>query len=201
MKYYPVQSPLHFLDARVKIACLLLLTLAALALPFETAFLLFPLAISLFLLARIPLQQASWKTIATMSLFVFAIRALFQPAPAQIQGITIAKGVYYGILNAFYLAGVVLLVELLVKTTRPQELRDALRSFGLPKRLSLMLTIALQAIPLLQNKARKTLIAQKARGSERKLAPLALPLLHSVFNRAKKLSIALETRGFDPEKL
>ncbi len=192
IRYYPADSVLHKANAKLKILSFLSVTLSAIALPFEYAFLLFPLAIVLFILvAKIPLKQAGWKSIASMALFVFVIRLFLTPQ----------NGILGGVLNALYLAGVLLLVELLVKTTKPQDFRQALLGFGLPKRHAFMLTIALEAIPLFQAKAEKVRIAQTARGSKRKLLPMLIPLLHSLFERAKKLSIALEARGFSLEKL
>jgi len=137
------------------------------------------------------LERTAWKAVAALALFAFAVQIVFRSQ----------NGVYYGILNAAYVSGVILLAGLLITTTKPGDLRDALMQLGLPKKHAFMLTIALEAIPLLQAKAEKVRMAQNARGSERKLMPMLVPLLHSLFERAKKLSISLEARGFSPEKL
>lgn len=191
IKYSTGNSTLHKAKAKTKIRAFFTLTLAAAILPFEYAALLLPFALFLHAISKTPLERTAWKAVAALALFAFAMQIVFRPQ----------NGVYYGILNAAYVSGVLLLAGLLLITTKPGDLRDALMQMGLPKKHAFMLTIALEAVPLLQAKAEKVRMAQNARGSERKLMPMLVPLLHSLFERAKKLSISLEARGFSPEKL
>lgn len=202
LKYEPGSSALHSLGAGVKIALLFALSLLALALPFEFAALFLPGGILLFWLAGIPLRDADWKAIGIAALLVFAVRAAFQPEGFLAFGfIRTTKGVYFGTLNAAYLAGMLLFAEIFVKTTRPSGFAAGLRRLGIPNRIAFSFSIAIQALPLLQEKMKRTRIAQTARGGGKKLLPSVVPLLHGVFQRSKKMAIALESRGFNPDKL
>ncbi len=202
LKYRAGNGKLHSLGAKAKLACLFALTLAAIALPFEFAALFLPLGIALLMAAGIPLGEAGWKTMAVAAALVFAVRAAFQPGEITAFGLVrTTKGVYYGFLNAAYLAGMLLLVEVFVKTTRPSELARGLAEAGLPRKIAFSFSIALQALPQLQEKMARVRTAQTARGGGKNFSALLLPLLHAIFRRARKMAIALESRGFNPDKL
>lgn len=201
IRYYRTRSAVHSLGAKKKIAVLGVMALLALALPFEFSALTFPLGLAALAASRIPLREAGWKSLFFVGAFVFVVRALFDAQSFAWAGLTLTRGVYYGVLNALYLTGMLLLAEVAIKTTKPSAFASALRELGLGKRRSMMFSIALQAVPLFQGKIKRVEIAQKARGSRSRVFPLVVPVMHSLFQRARKMSIALEARGFDPEKL
>lgn len=200
IKYYRAQSAVHSLGAKTKIACLAAITILALALPFEFAALTLALGLIALAASRVPVREFGWKTIFTAGAIVFAVRALFDVQPLAMGGITLPKGVYYGILNALYLSGIFLLAEVAIKTTKPNDFASALRELGLGERKSTMFSIALQAVPLFQDKIKRVEIAQKTRGNGKSVFPLVIPVMHSLFQKANKMAIALEARGFDPER-
>jgi energy-coupling factor transporter transmembrane protein EcfT len=195
LKYFPARSALHSLDARAKIIALAALITLFVFLSLAFAALALPFALALWLAAKIPFRKiAEQKFLLLVALAPFAFRLAYEK--------TFYDGALAGALNACYALGVILLAELLVFTTRNAQFRAALLYFGLPKRVAFAFSLALQSIPLLQERVLRVRVAQQSRGARRRDAfALLAPVLHGVFARAKKLSIALEARGFDAEKL
>jgi biotin transport system permease protein len=74
-----------------------------------------------------------------------------------------------------------------------------LRPLGVnPAKLALMLALTIRFIPLLAEQVREVRMAQRARGVERSIAALFVPLLVKIFTMADDLAAALEARGYDP---
>ncbi len=168
----------------MKLPALVLLTALLIALPTGYAVALFVLSVLLYFLAGVSLP----KTVADHKLiFVFSLAA-FAFHWGDLQA---------GLFNYLYLCSLFLLSFLFVFTTAPAEINGALVYFRLPKTTAFMLSTAIASIPYFENKARKVRVAQAARGS-RAVLPLILPVLHSLFTRARNLAISLETRGFKP---
>jgi energy-coupling factor transporter transmembrane protein EcfT len=194
LKFFPARSALHSLDARAKIVALAALVALLVSLPLEVAAFALPLALTLWRVARLPLLKIfEQKFLLLIALAPFAFRFAYENS--------FARGVAAGALNACYAVGVILLAELLVFTTRNAALRAALVWFRLPKRVAFVFALALQSLPLLQNRVVRVRAAQQSRGARRRdsLALLA-PVLHGVFLRARKLAVAIESRGFNAEK-
>ena len=184
LKYLPGDSVLHSAGAGMKLAALLAMTLLLVILPLQFSPLFFAIAAALYLVSGVSLARtlSDHKLIFVFSLSAFA----FHWGDPQA-----------GLLNYLYLCSLFLLSFLFVFTTPPDKIGGALRSFGLPRSTAFMLSTAIASIPYFENKAGKVRIAQSARGSKA-LLPLILPVLHSLFRRARKLAISLETRGFKP---
>ncbi|TVR78158.1 MAG: energy-coupling factor transporter transmembrane protein EcfT [Rhodospirillales bacterium] len=66
-----------------------------------------------------------------------------------------------------------------------------------PAKVSLALSLALRFIPLLYDRVREIREAQRARGLERSVVSIAVPLLVRTLRMADDLTQALEARGFD----
>ncbi len=195
LKYFPAKSALHSLDSRAKIIALAALIALLVFLPLAYASLALPLALALWLASKIPFAKLVKQKFLLLVAFVpFVFRLAYEKS--------LAAGVVAGSLNACYALGIILLAELLVFTTRNAALRDALLYFRVPKRIAFMFALALQSLPLMQERVLRVRAAQQSRGARRRdsLALLA-PVLHGVFLRARKLAVALESRGFDAEKL
>lgn len=182
LKYVPSGSIAHRADARIKLVGLFLATLLLVALPLQYSVLFFAAAVALYLLAGVSLPRtvAGHKLIFVFSLAAFAFH--FNDFTA-------------GLLNYLYFSSLFLLSFLFVFTTSPSEINAALLYFRLPKTTSFMLSTAIASIPYFEGKASKVRIAQSVRGSKA-ILPLLLPVLHSLFARARNLAISLETRGF-----
>ncbi|MBU1197903.1 energy-coupling factor transporter transmembrane protein EcfT [Candidatus Micrarchaeota archaeon] len=182
-------SPLHKLSAVYALPAFVLLTISLVLFPLEYALAFLALLIPLYWISHLSLFQ-------TLShhrfLLVFAIVAfLFR---------LILTGQWpESVLSALYLTDLFLLSLLFWFTTTPAQLRDALHFYRVPRSLTFMFLLAFSALPLLQQQLQRVRIAQASRGNTRAVFPLLLPLLHSVFDRSRKLAISLESRGFQPE--
>jgi len=188
VKYVQGNSPLHLLDARVKIAGLAFLLLGALLLPLEESWLLLVLLFALYWLSGISLLWATAKNrlLLLFALVPFLVRVFF------------IGGVYAGAMNFIYIYFICFSSLLFIYSTRTHEIADALLFWSFPKKLVLMLSIALRYLPFLQRKLGHVRMAQEVRGGG-DFFSLAVPLFHFVFLQARKMAVALEVRGFGAE--
>ncbi len=224
--YIPGDSPLHRLDARLKMAASLVLMGAGFALVSPGSVLLHTLAVlALARLSGIPLWAflRGLRVFLWLFLFTAVLHLLFTPGEALLRLGPLAvtrEGLAGGGLTAWRLLAAIALSALLTHTTTPLEITRALewfaepfspllRRIGLPVQdLSLMMMMALRFIPILAEEAQRVFLAQKARGADlahgslpsraRSLLALLLPLFAGVFRRADDLALALESRGFVP---
>lgn len=219
-QYYPGQSPIHRLDARMKILLVIALivcvflaqTPAAYALCAALVF--FAVALSGVPLGRI---LRGLRPLWFVLLLTAVLNLLYTGGTPLISfwKITVTtEGLYR---TGAMLLRVVLLVlgtSLLTYTTSPVSLTDGLDrllsplgKIGLPvHEFSLMMTIALRFIPTLVEEVDKISSAQKARGSDletgrlsqrvRALIPILVPLFLSSFRRADELAVAMECRCY-----
>ena len=115
---------------------------------------------------------------------------------------------------ALLLAELVMLSMVLRRTTTPLEMTDTivrmiapLKKLGVDtEEFGLLLSIAIQFIPVLQEETRMIVRAQNARGARvnsgtpaqriRSIIPLVVPILVSAFRRGDELSQALLARGY-----
>lgn len=222
-QYYPVSSPIHRLDPRIK----LILTIAYIVMIFFVRtftgfgvialFLLF-----VILLSRVPLGKVlkSLKMIFVLVIFTFVMSALFYRGDAGdlLFKWGIVKLYKTGLLNAVKLAlRLMLLVmgpSLLTLTTTPVELTDGLESLLKPLSLmhipvhylAMVMSIALRLIPTLVEETDKIINAQKARCADfesgnlfkraKALLPILIPLFVSSFRRADELAYAMDSRCY-----
>ncbi len=195
LKYFPEKSFLHSIDARIKIIALPAFVALFVFLPLAYAALALPFALALWFASRVPLRKiVEQKFLLLIAAAPFAFRLLYEK--------TFEAGAVAGALNACYALGIILLAELFVFTTRNADVRSALLYFRVPKRVAFMFALALQSLPLLQERVFRVRTAQQARGARRRDSfALLVPILNGVFSRAKTLALALESRGFDAEKL
>jgi energy-coupling factor transport system permease protein len=196
--FIPRSSPIHKVDARVKILYLLLLLFILIAKQDLATLVIFSLVtLLLYLLSEIsPLQPLgdlgkSWIFV----LVPIALQVLINPL----------TGIYLGIINSIFLLNLILISLLLVYTTEIKSILQALVFFKVPTELAFMLTISLRFLPIMQEELNKIRIAQALRGYELSPfslpIPLIVPLLHSSLKRAMELAISLESRGFDSENI
>jgi len=219
-QYYPGNSLLHRLDPRVKIAGVILLSVAIFlprTWPGHLAAVLFTLA--LVALGRIPLRHIL-RGLRPILVFLI-ITALFNlfltpgepllrigPLVATREGLRLV-----GVTTTRLLL-LVTIASILTLTTSPIRLTDGLemmlrplRPIGVPAHeLALMMTIALRFIPTLAEEAERIMRAQQARGASfstgsllsrvRSLVPVLVPLFVAAFRRADELATAMEARGY-----
>ncbi len=220
-QYYPIDSFVHRLDPRVKLAVTLaLMTGLLLTQDLVSAVGWGLITIALVLAARLPaglvlrnLRAFMWLFALTMVVHVFftAGSPLVQ-LPLLGWKVTL-QGVERGLLYSFRLALLVVLAALLTLTTSPIELTDGLerllrplRRLGLPvHELSLMMSLALRFVPTLLEEADRLQKAQVSRGASfegsvlqrvRSVVPLVVPLFVSAFRRADELALAMDARCY-----
>ncbi len=221
-QYFPLASPIHRLDPRIKI----LLTIVYVISLFLVKRMLGFVVAALLMLVIILLSRISLKTVLKSVrplLFIIAFTAVFNvlygkgapvfPTVAWLSFLT-----WQGIRNAVFMAvRIILLVvgtSFLTYTTSPIMLTGAMESllsplkvFRLPvHELSMMMTIALRFIPTLVDETDKIINAQKARGADfetgnllrraKALIPILIPLIIWAFRRAEELADAMECRCY-----
>ncbi len=220
-QYFPVSSPMHRLDPRVKLV-LTVLYIVALFLPKTWVGLAIAVALlaAAYALARIPFSMVV-KSVRPILLLVTLTAALnlfynkdgtvlFQWWIFTVTDAGLAK-------TAFIIVRILCLIvgsSLLTYTTTPTALTDAIERLLSPLKavglnvheLAMMMTIALRFIPTLIEETDKIMSAQKARGADmesggllrriRSLLPVLIPLFASSFRRAYELALAMECRCY-----
>jgi len=219
-QHYPIDSPVHRLDARVKIACVLALVTGAFVAGSAAGILILVLfTLGIIYLSKLPPWQVlSGLRSVWVLLFITALAQLFF-SPGRVLWewgfISITNtGVQNGLLYSLRLAMAVILMCVLTMSTNSVELLTGLESLMSPLRLvrfpvqetAMVLTTALRFLPVLLGRAGEIARAQEARGADfssgrlvrraRSLLPLFVPLFVSCFRDADELGTALAARGY-----
>lgn len=196
--YLHRDSPIHRLGAGVKMGGLLAATLLVLALPGAVGALGAGL-VGLFALwlAKLPLGRVLRELRAPVLMLglLFGVQALVAGTGWADTLAAIAR-----------FAALILLATLVTLTTKVAAMVDLfervfaiLRPLGVnPAKLALMLALTIRFIPLLAEQVREVRMAQQARGVERSIAALFVPLLVKILRLADDLTAALDARGYDP---
>ncbi len=220
-QYFPADSVLHRMDARVKlvlsVAMIVLLFVAndALALAVTSVAVL-----ALVFLSKIPLKLylKSLKPILPIIILTSLLNAFYVQGGRELFSFWIFTVTLKGVLTAVYMSlRITLLIlcsSMLTYTTSPTQLTDAIERLLSPLKvfrldvhlLAMMMTIALRFIPTLLEETDRIMSAQKARGADlesggllqrvKALMPILIPLLISSFRRAGELADAMECRCY-----
>lgn len=219
-QYYPIASPIHRLDARVKMACALAVLAAAFAVnrPGGVLFLLL-FSLAVVYLAKLPPRQVlfSLRSVLVLLLITGFAQLLFSPGRevARWGPFTVTNtGIENGVVYSLRLVTAVITLGVLTMATSPVELLDGLegilsplRRLGFPAReAAMILATALRFLPLLVGRAGDIAKAQEARGADfrsgnplrraRSLFPILVPLFTTCFRDAQELGAALASRGY-----
>ena len=222
-RYVALDSLIHRLDPRTKFVGTIALMIAALSSHNFLALFIFTAFLTVAtLLSRLPVRMvlANLRVFVWLFTFTFGLHAFLTPGTAlwtlPLTAWTVsAEGLRMGSFFCFRLATVVVSAALMTLATSPMQLTNGLerlftpaRRIGMPvAELALMISIALRFIPVLVDEAERLRKAQVARGAEfsghplrraRSLLPLLVPLFVSAFERADRLAIAMESRGYQP---
>lgn len=221
-QYYPTNSPVHRLDARVK---LLLTILYIASLFFVKSYFGFMLALFVLIVvvatARLPIMSVL-KSVRGVLLLIFftAILNLFLIKEGEVlvewKIFVITKnGVHTTIKLILRLVLLICGSSLLSLTTTPVEIADGLESLMRPlalirvpvRDIAMIMSIALRFIPTLFEETNKIVAAQKARGASldsgnifariKALAPVLIPLFVNSFRRADELAFAMDARCYN----
>ena len=219
-QYFPGESAVHRLDARVKLIITMLFVVMLFA---AKGF--FSLSVGvIFLIMAYTLTELSPSLVtkslkpvvpvlivtAVINIFFFEGNEIF-----RLGFISITDG---GLINsAFMLIRVTALIagsSVLTYTTSPIELTAAIEKLLSPLKifkfpvheLAMMMTIALRFIPTFIEETEKIISAQKARGADFEtgsirdrasaVVPVIVPLFISAFRRAEELALAMECRCY-----
>ena len=219
-QYFPGDSLLHRMDARVKIILLFFYIVGIFLFDNNICYgLNTALAVLLVFLSGVSLRMVlkSIKPLWWILILTFVIQ-LFTVPGEVLAKLWIFNITYEGLVKGFLISlRLVLLIgvsSLLMLTTSPLMLTDALESlfrplkpFGFPAHeLAMMMTIALRFIPTLMEETDKIIKAQKSRGSDigegnflakvKSMIPILVPLFISAFRRADDLAMAMEARCY-----
>ena len=221
-QYFPGNSVLHRLDARVKIILTILYIVTIFLADNELCFgFLLLSAVLLVALSRLSLRVIlkGLKPILFVLLFTMILNLFFTKGDALLFKFYFLEIYLEGVVRAvkMILRVVVLIIGtsvLLTYTTSPIVLTDAIESLLSPLKkirvpvhdFAMMMTIALRFIPTLVEETDKIINAQKSRGADfesggllsraRALVPVLIPLFVSSFNRADELAVAMECRCY-----
>jgi len=219
-QYFPGNSPLHRLDAMVKIV----LTFVFLSAVFTAKTALAYAAVAAFTVVIIMISGVPFKFVVKglkplVAFIAFtAVLNLLMTSGTVIWQWGFLRLTYEGAAYAVQmLARIVLLVlgtSLLTYTTSPIALTDGIErllkpfgKMGLPTHeLAMMMSIALRFVPTLLEETDKIMKAQMARGADfqsgnllkraKALIPLLVPLFISAIRRAEELATAMDCRCY-----
>ncbi|MCD8316879.1 MAG: energy-coupling factor transporter transmembrane protein EcfT [Eggerthellaceae bacterium] len=220
-RYWPGDSVVHRLDARVKFL-LCIAYIVAVFVSFNAFGLVIcaVFVIGFYIAAQIPIRQAL-HSIGPL-LFIVIITALLNIFFVEDGTVYAAWGIFVissgGILSAIFMSIRLLLlllgVSLLTLTTPTLDMTEAFerimspfRRFGLPAHeLAMIMGIALRFLPILANELKSIYRAQISRGAHfsanpfngglQSLSALIIPLFTSSFRHADTLSLAMESRCY-----
>ena len=220
-QYYPAESFIHKMDARIKIV-LSVLYLAGIF--FIQSF--FGFGIILVLLgimiaaSKVPFGMVlrSIKPILFLLVFTMILNVFFVSGGTVIVEWWIIKitseGVLFAVRMALRLLFLVMGASLLTLTTTPVDLTHAIEKLLKPlnvihfpvHELALIMSIALRFIPSLMEETDRIIRAQTARGADfesgniikraKAFVPILIPLLIGAFKRADELATAMDARCY-----
>lgn len=196
--YLHRESAIHRLPAGAKLGGLLLVTILVLALPGAWGALAAgAVGAAVLAAAKLPVRRVlkELRAPVVMLTLLFGFQALLAGGGWEETAVAVAR-----------FAALILLATLVTLTTRVMDMVELFeRLFGLlrpvgvnPAKMALMLALAIRFIPLLGEQVREVRMAQRARGVERNIAALFVPLLVKILTMADDLTAALEARGYDP---
>lgn len=221
-QYYPSNSPVHKLDARVKLLLTILFIVAIFFIKTYFGFMLtLAVLLTVILLARLPIVSVlkSVRGILFIVFFTAVINLFFiKDGEVLVQSgiIMITKtGVHTTIKMVLRLVLLISGASLLSLTTTPVQLADGMESLMSPLKLikipvrdiAMIMSIALRFIPTLFEETNKIIAAQKARGASfdtggllaraKSLIPVLIPLFVNSFRRADELAFAMDARCYN----
>lgn len=221
-QYYPADSIIHRLDARVKMLITFLFVIAIFFIKSYFGFMLTAvILIGIVLLAKLPMMSVLKSVKGVMFIILFtAILNLFLIKKGEVlwswKIFAITKdGVHTTIKMVLRLVLLISGASLLSLTTTPVALADGVESLMSPLKLikvpvrdiAMIMSIALRFIPTLFEETNKIISAQKARGASfdtgglfaraKAMLPVLIPLFVNSFRRADELAFAMDARCYN----
>ncbi len=219
-QYFPGNSLLHRLDARMKIVLIAILIVSIFICKNFLSLAAVIIGVTLMIaVSKIPFKTVikSVKPLAII-IVITSLLNLFYGRGDPILTVWKLKitlnGIYTAVFMVFRIITLVVISSMLTYTTSPTELTDALESLFKPLKvikvdthtIAMTMTIALRFIPTLVEEIDKIMSAQKSRGADmesgnlvhrvKALVPVLIPLFVSSFRRANELAYAMECRCY-----
>lgn len=220
-QYFPGNSVIHRMDARIKIIMTAVFIVMLFAANSVWGLLVgIAFTILTFIISKIPgkLMLKSLKPIVPIIIFTAILNLLFIRTGKAYFEWKFLKITDEGVDTAvFMMIRIICLIvgtSLLTYTTSPIDLTDAIERLLSPLKkikvpvheLAMMMTIALRFIPTLIEETDKIMSAQKARGADmetgsliqkaKALIPVLIPLFVDSFRHAEELALAMECRCY-----
>lgn len=214
--YQPGESIIHKIDPLTKILYIIVvLALPSIISSVEVNIICIITSILLISIAKVLRNMApivSFSTVIILTIFI--IQGLFFYGNENIL-FTVGPLVFYreGILYALKIGlriyNIISSVSLLVLTTRPSDLIEALVRKGLSPKIGYVLSSILQIIPQMSSTVNTIIDAQRARGMEtegnllvrmKAFIPLLGPMVMSSMTGIRERAMALEVRAFSSNR-
>ncbi len=218
-QYYPADSVLHRLDARVKFVGTLIYIVSLFLVNGWGYLICTGFLITMILLSKVPVKYMIKGLRAIFVIMIITVVFnLFLTPGEEIVRFGIFKITYEGISVAVFMAirlvYLVIGASLMTLTTTPNALTDGMEKLFAPlskirvpvHEIAMMMSIALRFIPILSEETDKIMKAQMARGADldsknilkkaKSMVPILVPLFVSAFRRASDLATAMEARCY-----
>lgn len=223
-QYIPGNSPLHRMNAPIKIILTIFYIVILFFINNPISYLVFALyTFILVLVSKVPLKMILKGIRPMLWIFIFtAVVNLFMTPGETVWSISIFKftlnitreGIIQGAKMLYRLFFLITGTSLLTLTTSPLQLTDGIETLLRPlskikvpsHEIAMMMTIAIRFIPTLAEETDKIMKAQTARGADfesgniirraKAMVPLLIPLFVSAFRRADELATAMEARCY-----
>lgn len=220
-QFFPGDTPIHKLDPRTKLLCVILYIVALFNAkgPLTYGIMIAVLAVCI-LVSRVEWRALTRGLKPVYFIVAFtAIMNMFFTSGTPVADVWLLRHITWeGIISAVQMVlRIVMLIMgtfLMTYTTSPIALTDGLEHLLSPLKklrfpvheLAMMMSIALRFIPTLIEETDKIMSAQKARGADfetgnlmqkaKALVPILVPLFVSAFRRADELATAMECRCY-----
>ena len=215
-QYYNVESPIHRMDARMKIILTVLFIVSIfMCKSFEALGLMVLFTLTVNIISKVPVKMVakSLKPIVVIVLFTSILNIFYIRGGTELVNWHFIHITTNGLFTALFMA--IRIVCLVVTyTTTPTVLTDSLEKLFAPLKLikvpvstlAMMMTLALRFIPTLIDEIDRITNAQKARGADldngsfmqrvKALVPIIVPLFVSSIRRAYELADAMDCRCY-----
>lgn len=215
-------SAVHRLDERIKLLAFVISIALVLASGSYIMYLIdFALLIICIIASKLNILRllSALKRIWLFLLIILLMNALFYSKENPLFSFWIfsvsQNGIVQGLKITLNVVLILLWVNILLATTTPLKLMNAVSFYLAPLKLlkiptdtlTLIISVSIQFIPILFEEAQNIKKAQTARGAELEsknifkkagaVVPLVVPIFVSAFKRADELSQALEARGYE----
>ncbi len=223
-QYVAGESPVHKMDARVKILTSIFLIVVLFLIKGVIEYTIMTVFIAaIVLISKVPIKMII-KGLRPM-LFILVLTVLINvfmtsgeplfEVDLKLFTFKITKeGVFAGLYMLVRLVDLIVITSMLTLTTSPLMLTDGIEKLLTPFKvikvpaheIAMMMTIAIRFIPTIADETDKIMKAQTARGADfengniirraKAMIPLLVPLFISSFRRADDLAIAMDSRCY-----